>query len=99
MRLPLSAVLALAALSSPTLAEERGSLMPYLGVGWQGAATDGRVLIGLGPDGLSQGRLTLKPDPGTQFPPALRFHREHEAGGMEDSRIVPAFSLIFTYRF
>lgn len=73
--------------------DRQGKLLPYLGIGWQGAMLASRVLIGLDMGALYDGRPELRmAEPGRAVSMA-------EPADFDPSRIRPAFSLTFTYRF
>lgn len=71
----------------------QGKLMPYLGIGWQGAVLSSKVLIGLDMGALYDGRPELRlAEPGRAVSMA-------EPADFDPARIRPAFSLTFSYRF
>lgn len=77
---------------------------PYLGIGWQGAVADGRMLIGLDFGALYQGRPDVRLSAGSAAAnPALAADLEREAASIENElgafRFFPVISLTFTYRF
>jgi hypothetical protein len=73
---------------------------PYLGVGWQGSAMGGRMLVGLDFGALYQGKPDVRLT-STGTGPADDVAREARA--VEDElggfRFLPVISLTFTYRF
>lgn len=77
---------------------------PYLGIGWQGAVADGRMLIGLDFGALYQGRPDVRLSAGgAAANPALAADLAREAADIENDlgafRFFPVISLTFTYRF
>lgn len=77
---------------------------PYLGIGWQGSAMGGRMLIGLDFGALYQGRPDVQlTATGAAANPALADDLGREARLIEDNlsglRFFPVVSLSFTYRF
>lgn len=76
---------------------------PYLGIGWQGAMADGRVLIGLDFGALYQGRPDVRLASSAAANPGLTADLAREAADIEDEfgafRFFPVISLTLTYRF
>lgn len=77
---------------------------PYLGIGWQGAMADGKVLIGLDFGALYQGRPDVRLSAsGAAANPALAADLAREEQAIESDlgvfRFHPVISLTFSYRF
>lgn len=77
---------------------------PYLGIGWQGAMANGRVLIGLDFGALYQGRPDVRLSAtGAAANPALATDIAREEQAIEHDlgpfRFYPVISLTFSYRF
>ncbi len=77
---------------------------PYLGVGWQGSAMGGRMLVGLDFGALYQGKPDVRLTSTDISPaPGLADDLAREARAIEDElggfRFLPVISLTFTYRF
>lgn len=77
---------------------------PYLGIGWQGAMANGRVLIGLDFGALYQGRPEVRlAASGAAANPGLAADLAREATEIENElgafRFFPVISLTLTYRF